>query len=1208
MIDAKRLSGKMNLDDSHYALPQEDYVDAVNITHDAVEGSTDEVISSIVANRLVQNNNILKIYTNENYNFVATVLINGNGTQTVTFTFDTLPGDTTALTKSYFNGTVWVNATGGFTSPQSMTIPEGDWQYRVTVVRPGDDETYDLTEQQGIYTTIGAYGNTVRNTVIFFNYNSFGYHAIFEYQNDTRTIVKVLINLTDTGGEDILAFTQEGKISSVNIYNRDEGDLLFFIDSLGRPTGFNIESMKSNLYNPVLRDYIDVAKNVPLVPPSIVYGNDTARRVNYLRNRFFRFSYRFVYDDLSKSTYSPISEVLVPIGILDINTNDIPTQNNIITLSLYSGDKTVSAIEMAMSYVEKTNSWSDFQTVITLNKSDLSISDDTFFSYIFSNDSTYPNTIIKESILLFDYIPKYAKCQELVNGNVLAYGAITEGYDKQTFDNTVVQVESYAVDSPTSGSLTQVTSIRDIAPFDYPASTTFEGIPAVGTTIEMTARRRSDNTYVRGSFYTTVLGDTNASSMAATVGSFGTYNVFDSFAYGGTKTVNYEFSRSDYFADIVINITAPSSGLTANSISSWKWSTERNIGIAYFDKKGVTNGILYNTKVTFPAYADNIANQVSLPQIKAFIYDRPPLWAYSYQFLFTKENTYSIYWVTNSVNTSESNYIYFEVTSFLFNAEKFPTTSTVLSYTFQDGDRLRLIKPISQTTYFADTFDTQILGYLDSPTINGVPQTAKRFLKINKTTVFNIAYSQDNYEIEIYRPQQQAANEANETYYECGLQFDILNPETADRVHAGQITDQSINLATPASFQFRNGDWYFRPRSIALSSGGTATFNVMDRNIVDTYVSGVNSIEGRPNVIDLNARRAKYGATIRHGQAYQPNTNINGLNRFYPEDFIDVDYSNGDIERMAVRDRFMRIFQQLKVGQIPLFQKIGKSPDGDQVLIVTDKLLNPVQYYIGNWGIGTAATSLVSYNFADYFCDNIRGAIVRVSNDGLEPISITYKVNSWANIYVTARKLPYNIYGAFNQRTSQYITAMEATNIYPEQTIVYSENRKGFESFLNFYPEMMCTLGTLLIGFKNGQLWTNDNEPFYNNFFGVQYDSTITPVFNKGTLLKKTYLSIEEIASQVWVGEEIKTDTKSYGNVKQQSVLIAEDFKQIEGNYFASFWKDSNSQGQLLNGDSLKGNWVSIKLKAISQPPPNNIIITLNLINLEFIESPLNLK
>lgn len=1116
MIDVKRFSGALNLDTSTYALPPEDYTDALNITHDAVIEGADVVISNVVANALVSN--------------------------------------------SY--------------------LPNGRNK------------------------VIGAYPNNVRGTIIFMNWNENDFSGVYEYTKETNTIVPVFENLTDSAGVDVLGFTENDKISSINIYNRPEGDLLFFIDSLGRPTFMDINRMKAKQYIPVTRFLLDLAKRQPLIPPSIVYGNDSTRSVNYLRNRFFRFRYRYVYDDDFKSTYSPISVVLIPVSILDIAVSNNPKVNNIITLSLYSGDKDVKAIEIAMSYAEKTNTWFDFATVTTINKDEQSISDNSFFSYEFTNDSTYPTVVLAENDLLYDFIPLKALCQEMPNGNVIALAGITEGYDKDTVFDVTVGVGQYLVSTSSSGSLNVVTSIVVDDSGQQIFAESYTGTPAVGTVLLLQVQKVSDSSIYTAATYTTVAGDngnTVAAAMAASANSLGQVQSAVQSGNVVLYTANALLQPKRIF--YAITVTPPTTAAAANSIPAWKWSTSRRMGIAYFDQTGRTNGILYNTNLTFPAYAEDITGANYLPYITASINNRPPIWAYSYQFLFTKENTYSLFWVTNDVLT-DPNYIYFEVTDFIANAEQFPTTTNVLEYTFQDGDRLRQIKTLGQNAYLPDTFDAQILGYLDSPTINGVQQTGKRYLKINKVAPFTTqTYNQDNYVIEIYRPQQQPASSTNLTYYECGLQYDILNPATANRCHAGMLQDQTPNLSQPATFEFKNGDWYFRIRNIALSESGSATFNVMDRNVVDTYISAVNSIDGRPNIIDLNAKEAFFGATVRHGQAYQANTNINGLNRFYPQDFIDVDYSYGDIRRLKTRDRVLRVFQNLKVGNLPLFSRIAKSPSGDEVIINTNSLLNPIQYYVGDWGIGTCPESLASFNFADYFCDNIRGAICRVSNSGVEPLSLLYKVNSWATNELILRKGNYKIYGCFEQRQANYMVAVESTPDSPAQTLIWDEEGKRFDSFVSYHPEMMVQLGTLLVTFKDGNLWTHNQDGNYNNFYGVQYDSYITGVFNKNVLEKKTFLNINEIATEIWDCPEIETSSNSYGNTKQASLLITDDFADLESNFSANFLRDINSNGDILNGDVLKGNWIKIKLRAKNQPPPNNNIITLSLVSVSYIDS-----
>lgn len=1116
MVEVKALNGNLDLDSSPYRVAPNDYIDSLNTTKDAIEGSNDKVRSNIVGNQLV-----------------------------------------------------------------TYTLPSGTNK------------------------TIGAYPNAVRNTVLELIYNSNDYHSIVEYNNTTRTRTKVFENLTDSGGVDILGFTLLGKITSINIYNREEGDLLYFLDSLGRCTGLNITNFKAGLYTPVTRQIINVIKAPPLTPPSSVYGNDTTRRVNNTRNRFFRFQYCFIYDDFEESVGSPISALSIPVNILDDTYTSVVTNNNVVTVSLYSGAKNVKSVQLWMSYVEKSNEWKPMAIVDTIVKADLSIADDTVFAYEFYNDSTYPTKDVQQSILLFDYVPDKATAQEMPNGNVLMYSGVTEGYDRDLEPNVVNAVSTYPVAAPTSGSL-DVTIILDESPGSLNKSRwQFSGVPAVGTNIVVTVRRRSDGIEITAANYTTVSGDTSNDVINYIVANILQPSI-SAFNFG---FLEFLVSESVYMAlpstghYVKIDITSPTTPLISNSIATWKWSTERNIGIAYFDINGKTNGILYNDKISFPAYADDVSNNVYLPTINTKIYHVPPIWAESYQFYFTKEGTSYIFWESVDVNISETNFIYFDVTSFLENQKKNPTTATVLSYSFQDGDRMRLIKPIGTTTYFADTYDAAVVGLVVEPKISGVTQTGKTFIKIKKSAPFtNATFTPNNhfYEIELYRPAQKTASKENEAYYEFGRQYPILNAGLSTRVHVGEVTTQSTDYVTPAEFNFTEGDSYFRNRTIALTDTGTGTFNIQDRNIVDFYISAVNSIDGRPNLIDINAREAKFGAVSRFGQAYQANTNINGFNRFYPNNLHECDASFGDIVRLKVRDRFVRVFQKLKVGTIPLFNQISKNADGTTLDVVTDKLLNPIQYYVGDMGIGDNGESLASFNFADYFTSNIKGTICRVSNNGIEIISLLYNVNSWATEHLPLRGENYKMYGAFDQRLGKYILALEETPDDNAATIVFDEAGKGFESFSSLRPEMMVTLGTLLISFKDGQLYTHDSAS-YNTFFGATYDSTITPVFNKAELMKKTFTALEEVSSQVWDCPEIETSLNSHTTVKQQSSLITEDFEELEGNFNASFLRDRNSIGGLIGGDALKGNYMKVKFRA--QSPTN--LVTLILVSVSSIDSPL---
>jgi hypothetical protein len=1233
MIEVRNNFSKgLDWDTGYYQLPPNAYVDANNITLDAIERNADKVVSNIIGNRI----------------------------------------------------------------------------FSYTYSSSGDN------------TTIGAIANPVRNTVIAFVYNTDDYHSILEYDFTNRSVTKVFENLTDSNSVDILGFTLSGKITGVNIYNREEGDLLFFVDSLGRPTVMNITLFKAGTYTPVSRTIIDVAKTPPPAPPDCVYQNDTGTVSNYLQKKLFRFKTRFVLDDNFKTTYSPISVVPLPSNILDPVQNNILTNNNVISISADSGDKDVKGIEIAVSIQNNSNIFGRFQTVIYIDKAAESIADNTTFNYLFYNNSTYPIVADSESLPLFDYVPLLATTQEMPNGNYLAYAGITEGYDRDLTPNVVNTINTVAAGSGSVvGSLNGVVTILVDNGLLQVFNIAFSGIPAVGTVINVMVQQVSGGATFLAATYTTIAGDTPASVATAINASFNSLGQIDTASVIGGTTVTVAANsignpKRIFFS---LTITPPSSSATTNSIATWPFWGQREISIAYYDQHGVTNGILYSAQIVFPGYAENGSQQVLIPYINTKIYHVPPDWAYSYQICFTKDPTEFLYIETIDVNTSESDFLYFEITNLALNAEKNPTTAAVVSWTFQDGDRMRLIRNMVTNAVFGTAYDSGIEGILVSPTINNITQTGKTFVKIRKAAPFAaVTYTDKFFIIQLYRPSLQEPTGDNATFYECGVEYPIIDPTLSTRVHGGQVTNQSTDYVTPAEINIYSGDVYFRIRDEVLGQTGIGQFFVQDRNFVDFFISAVSNIDGRPQAIDLNARQAFYGAMIRYSESYQPNTNVNQLNKFLAANFLDCDYSYGNIMRLKVRDRFMRIFQKLKVGVIYLFSKVAKSQAGDNVTVVTDNLLNPVQYYIGDWGIGDNSTSLASFNYADYITSNITGGIYRVSNDGVTPISVLYKMNSWATENLPLRSGDYKVYGAYDQKLNNYIISLEAAplsssmiitfqlkytiglfvnkfvfslgqtpnvgdtvnvsltdgdgvnkvysytalstdtlstivsalnslinaDIYftsvvqsviattglaisqvtstdpdaytgtvtidygeaalsPASTLTFSEEENIFESFLSLQPEMMVTIGTLFCAFSEGQMWTHDSTT-YNSFFGVSYGSDITPVFNDKVYVTKQPQSLDERSSVVWTVPQIETSVMSYGVIPQQSTLVSQEFQTREGKFVASFKRDSNSYGGKINGNFLKANWLKLKFQVSSAPE----LTTMSMVTVYFVESNLN--
>jgi hypothetical protein len=396
------------------------------------------------------------------------------------------------------------------------------------------------------------------------------------------------------------------------------------------------------------------------------------------------------------------------------------------------------------------------------------------------------------------------------------------------------------------------------------------------------------------------------------------------------------------------------------------------------------------------------------------------------------------------------------------------------------------------------------------------------------------------------------------------------------------------------------------------------------------YTSTVNG-NGRAFAQYSIAEQEKYYPTlIRFGREFQQDTTVNELNRFLFDSQDTYDRSNGDVRKMHVEGRSLYVFQKFDIGVVPILTQVVRDTTGNPLEANSDILLNKIQYpYKGKFGIGDCPESFAYYKYAKYFVDSNRGLICRLSQDGVTVLSVVYDVNGFVVPIATKFKKELNtgiaptggvytgnptIYGAFDYYTNKYIIAFEEINRYSSPsvlafhqdpyTMVFYDTQsplQGFETFMSCYAEGFDSLNTVLVSFKNGGIWVHDSTVFCN-YFGVQYDASITAVFNTALLQKKTFKAVTEQASTVWDCPEIVTDMDTYGATLQSSTLLAGNFKKLEGLYHAAFMRDINSRGGRINGKELKGSYIKVKFRVQNA----SSFVNLNIVSVYYIESQLN--
>ena len=753
---------------------------------------------------------------------------------------------------------------------------------------------------------IGAFYDSLKQRIFWLNWNSNGRNGIYYLDIKTNTVSELLVSFTDSQ-TDIFGFDLDYPAASINIIytTEDDGDILTWVTRNKRPKALNILQATNNLYGTNwLEEYLDVAKEPAPTPIKCAYEDDATVTVNNLRKKLFRFKYRFWYPDNEKSTWSSISEIPIPYLYVDPQTDTDPTKNCRIGCVFQTGDPSVVKVEIA-AQESLGNVFSNFFSVTILDKSELSIPDNDVYLWRFYNNEAYVFLDLDESILQFDRVPDLANTQELLNGNVLVYGGITEGLDPVVPNVTMATDTEYplAIDCNNILSVTQygkegfVTdeNIRFVVIGIIKMGQTFSAAVLVGATtytITYTAVVGDDASDVlvglsasaTGQGFTQVsinanelvisrtnqiLLRSNISTTPQTISA--TFVIVESadtvkinggasylslftkgvqfYLYANLLNVNPFTTVSSIVsgADLIITVerTLANETITTtlffenplnNSIPAYNSSIKENWGLMYFNKKGKTNGVTtsedFNVNTKYLGLDKNLDTLLfKTPYVTASISHRPPVWAYSYQWVRTANLTKqtSLFWVSDRTYKDDK-YAYISIES--INAYKRLNPSSIISYDFLPGDRISfyVLYNTDGTPNVAYTqaypHDYEIYDQVENPDVNGAVRKG-RFVKIILPTLNGAGGSFDfsnglslefnYYYIELYTPAK-SATEGLDVYYEFSEEYGIGNAGTSTAYHQGQLQNQSSDLVTPATFKFNKGDAYYRTRNIEIGN------------------------------------------------------------------------------------------------------------------------------------------------------------------------------------------------------------------------------------------------------------------------------------------------------------------------------------------------------------------------------------------------------
>lgn len=282
---------------------------------------------------------------------------------------------------------------------------------------------FDLPEGRNV--TIGRKEDTENNRFYFFSWNEEGYHTIYYYDILLNKVNRIIQNLTDTAGIDILRFEEKALILHIDIR---ENKLLYWVDGINPPRKINIDKAldKSDKgYGTIItEEFIKAYKYAPIFPPTISYFTDTTRLTNYLYGKRFKATVRHWFDDNEKSNFSEFSTVPNPSEESVFGNAAISNLNNGLKIVVETGSSIVKKIEIGL----KINNL-DFVSIIVLDKALLGIANNSNYEYRFYNDNVSYSGLVQTDVnRAYSFMPDRPGLQAFTQ-NAMVYGDGEEGFE-----------------------------------------------------------------------------------------------------------------------------------------------------------------------------------------------------------------------------------------------------------------------------------------------------------------------------------------------------------------------------------------------------------------------------------------------------------------------------------------------------------------------------------------------------------------------------------------------------------------------------------------------------------------------------------------------------------------------------------------------------------------------------------------------------------
>tara|TARA_R110002167_G_scaffold88800_1_gene239424 strand:+ start:2177 stop:10690 length:8514 start_codon:yes stop_codon:yes gene_type:complete len=370
------------------------------------------------------------------------------------------------------------------------------------------------------------------------------------------------------------------------------------------------------------------------------------------------------------------------------------------------------------------------------------------------------------------------------------------------------------------------------------------------------------------------------------------------------------------------------------------------------------------------------------------------------------------------------------------------------------------------------------------------------------------------------------------------------------------------------------------------SFGNGVESNRVRDNFNLPYIS--NGVKASSRLEDrYEEERREYG--LIYSGVYNSTSGVNSLNQFIQAEKItkDVNPTYGSIQKLHSRstaDGDLITLCEDRILKILANKDAVYNADGNPQLTANENVLGQTIPFSGEYGISTNPESFASESYRVYFTDRVRGAVMRLSKDGLTAIS-NHGMKDW---FRDNLKLNTTLIGSYDDKKEEYNISLKQTTEGIAKAVSFREDVRGWVSFKSFTPENAVSCANEYYSTRNGRMWQHNVEQFdgagaeygRNTFYGEPNFSTFNVILNDVPGSVKSFNTINYEGSQSKV-DQLLTDSE-YHNLHSKAGWYVDsiftnketgtinEFIEKEGKWF-NYIKGQNIQhaGQhvLLNSD-----------------------------------------